>query len=109
MRLLEIDGYLINPEQISYIFIWGATRIDVHFAGRKKPIEVDKDEFLALLRKNSLLEYKRTKPQERPEILSIEQGTRPGYNGLCGTGIQPRRVLDLLAGEEADEREESAG
>jgi len=104
MKLILIDGHLINPELICYIDTDRYQTLDVYFAGRKKPLDLDKEELLAKLESEGLLEEpKRTKPQERPPLLPIEQGTNPGYTGLWGTGIQPKQLLDILSGEESDE------
>jgi len=107
MKLLKIDDHIINPEQICYFTTWGYQTVDVFFAGRKKPLELDKDKFLAALRKEALLEHERTKPQERPKILPIDTGRPfekppkfPNLSRVHPDGVQ--LSLDFMAGEESE-------
>ncbi len=42
MKFLRIDGYLIDLEKICYIRVWGFQAMDIYFAGRKRPLGIDK-------------------------------------------------------------------
>lgn len=50
MKLLRIGRHLINPEKICYVALWGYKTADVYFMGQKKPLELDKEKVLALLK-----------------------------------------------------------
>ena len=102
MRFIEINKHLINPENICYVDMWGHKTVDIYFVGRKKSIEADRDEFLALLRENSLLKYVRTR---RPEIRPIEQGTNSGKSSVIPEDCT---IVEGIL-EESDERKEPAG